>query len=111
MDIWSIGAIFAEMMTNKPLFPGDSEIDQMFKIFRVLGTPTNAVWPGCEALDDYKKEFPKFVTSGVVQRLRDQNPEVNLNEAALDLLQKCLLYDPAKRISALEGFEHNYFRK
>jgi len=110
VDIWSIGAIFAEMMTNKPLFPGDSEIDQMFKIFRVLGTPTNAVWPGCETLDDYKKEFPKFVTSGVVQRLRDQNPEVNLNEEALDLLQKCLLYDPAKRISALEGFEHNYFR-
>jgi hypothetical protein len=32
--MWSIGAIFAEMYTRKPLFPGDSEIDEIFKIFR-----------------------------------------------------------------------------
>jgi cyclin-dependent kinase len=34
VDMWSIGAIFAEMCTRKPLFPGDSEIDEIFKIFR-----------------------------------------------------------------------------
>jgi len=97
------------MMTNKAIFPGDSEIDQIFKIFRVLGTPTNDTWPGCENLEDYKKEFPKFTTSGVQQRLRDQNPNVNLPDDALDLLTKCLLYDPAKRISALNAFDHPYF--
>ena len=36
-DIWGLGCIFAEMITNRPLFPGDSEIDQLFKIFRLLG--------------------------------------------------------------------------
>lgn len=39
VDLWSIGCIFAEMITKHALFPGDSEIDQMFRIFRTLGTP------------------------------------------------------------------------
>lgn len=39
LDIWSIGCIFAEMLNKHALFPGDSEIDQMFRIFRTLGTP------------------------------------------------------------------------
>ncbi|KAJ2722889.1 Cyclin-dependent kinase catalytic subunit [Coemansia sp. Benny D115] len=40
MDMWSVGCIFAEMVLRRPIFPGDSEIDELFKIFRVLGTPT-----------------------------------------------------------------------
>jgi cyclin-dependent kinase 2 len=39
VDIWSIGCIFAEMLNHKPLFPGDSEIDQLYKIFQIMGTP------------------------------------------------------------------------
>jgi cyclin-dependent kinase len=36
VDMWSVGAIFAEMCTRKPLFPGDSEIDEIFKIFKYV---------------------------------------------------------------------------
>lgn len=54
VDTWSIGAIFAEMATGKPIFPGDSEIDELFRIFRLLGTPTEVVWPGVSSLPDYK---------------------------------------------------------
>lgn len=39
VDMWSVGCIFAEMCTRKPLFPGDSEIDQIFKIFRLVAVP------------------------------------------------------------------------
>ena len=39
VDVWGLGCIFAEMLTKHPLFPGDSEIDQLFRIFRTLGTP------------------------------------------------------------------------
>jgi serine/threonine protein kinase len=39
--MWSIGAIFAEMCTRKPLFPGDSEIDEIFKIFKLATLPSN----------------------------------------------------------------------
>ena len=56
------------MMTNKALFPGDSEIDQLFKIFRVLGTPNNEIWPGVENLDDYKADFPAFSPVELRQR-------------------------------------------
>jgi serine/threonine protein kinase len=60
VDVWSIGCIFAEMVTRVPLFPGDSEIDQLFRIFRVLGTPNEDTWPGVSAYRDFKSTFPKW---------------------------------------------------
>lgn len=47
-------------VTRRALFPGDSEIDQLFRIFRTLGTPDEAAWPGVTALPDYKPSFPKW---------------------------------------------------
>jgi serine/threonine protein kinase len=50
IDIWAIGCIFAEMVTKKVLFQGDSDIDQLYRIFRILGTPDETVWPGVTKL-------------------------------------------------------------
>jgi cyclin-dependent kinase 2 len=50
VDLWSIGCIFAEMAMLKPLFPGDSEIDELFKIFQILGTPNEETWRGIRQL-------------------------------------------------------------
>lgn len=110
VDIWSCGAIFAEMMTNRALFPGDSEIDQLFKIFRVLGKPTPEVWPGVDRLEDYQQDFPNFKRMGIESRLREQNSQTRLDAHAIDLLEKCLLYDPAARISARKALDHPFFR-
>lgn len=75
VDIWSLGCIFAEMINRgQTPFQGDSEIDQLFKIFRVLGTPDEECWPGVRQLPDYKTFFPKWeaVEGGVGgQRVRD----------------------------------------
>eukprot|EP01047_Picozoa_sp_COSAG01_P046712 COSAG01_NODE_4407_length_5056_cov_4.859794_7_plen_115_part_00 len=60
----SIGTIFAEMVMKQPLYPGDSEIDELFKIFRTLGTPTEAIWPGVSKLPDFKPTFPKWCVRG-----------------------------------------------
>ena len=60
VDMWSVGAIFAEMVTSAPLFAGNSEIDQLYKIFKVLGTPDENIWPGVTSLKDYKLSFPKW---------------------------------------------------
>lgn len=103
VDVWSIGTIFAEMATKKPLFHGDSEIDQLFRIFRILGTPTNSEWPGVENLKDYKMTFPRWKKDRLCDSVK------NLSDAGIDLLLKCLVYDPAKRISAKVALLHPYF--
>lgn len=103
IDIWSVGCIFAEMVTKKPLFHGDSEIDQLFRIFRILGTPTEQNWPGVSQLPDYKQNFPRWSGEG----LRKVVPQLDNN--GLDLLEKMLKYDPAKRISAKEALDHPFF--
>eukprot|EP00891_Asterochloris_glomerata_P004218 jgi/Astpho2/4218/fgenesh1_pm.00064_%23_14_t len=103
VDIWSIGCIFAEMTNNAPLFPGDSEIGQLYKIFQGLGTPDEITWPGVSALKDYKETFPKWHP----RPLQDLAP--NLGPAGLNLLNQMLLYEPHARISAAEACRHPYF--
>ena len=46
IDMWSLGCLFAEITTRKPLFAGSSEVNQLFKIFQVLGTPNECTWQG-----------------------------------------------------------------
>jgi len=103
VDVWSIGTIMAEMASKKPLFHGDSEIDQLFRIFRTLGTPNNEVWPEVESLPDYKKTFPKW-KGGTLSTLVK-----NLDGNGLDLLSQMLIYNPPKRISARRALSHPYF--
>ncbi|KAL1610196.1 Cyclin-dependent kinase catalytic subunit [Paraconiothyrium brasiliense] len=103
VDMWSVGCIFAEMCTRKPLFPGDSEIDEIFKIFRVLGTPTEIDWPGVTSFPDYKSSFPKWSKQDIATTV------TTLDDYGLDLLDALLVYDPAGRISAKQAVIHPYF--
>ncbi|KII90385.1 hypothetical protein PLICRDRAFT_38907 [Plicaturopsis crispa FD-325 SS-3] len=104
IDMWSVGCIFAEMiMKGIPLFPGDSEIDQIFRIFRVLGTPNEQTWPGVSNLPDYKTSFPHWSAEDLGRIV------TALDDAGLDLLKATLTYDTAKRISAKRALVHPYF--
>jgi cyclin-dependent kinase 1 len=97
MDVWSIGCIMAEMITKRPIFHGDSEIDQLFRIFRSLGTPTEKEWPGVSTLPDYKSTFPKWTgqsLSKLVPGLDSKGVDllqVNLNRLYTSICYDCLL--------------------
>ncbi|XP_014673642.1 PREDICTED: cyclin-dependent kinase 2-like [Priapulus caudatus] len=103
VDVWSIGCIFVEMVNKKVLFAGDSEIDQLFRIFRTLGTPDETIWPGVTQLPDYKPMFPRWPA----QSTADLCP--GLSADGQDLFRLMMQYDPSKRISAKAALGHRYF--
>ena len=107
IDIWSIGCIFVEMITKQPLFAGDAEIDQLYRIFRVLGTPDETTWPGVTSLKDYKPTFPNWAPNPIEKVVGN----LNLDNAGLDLLNRMLRYDPCERISAKAALTHPYFKE
>lgn len=72
--MWSVACIFAEMVARAPLFPGDSEIDEIFRICRLLGTPTDAIWPGVQALPDYKSTFPQWAPKDFETQIPNLDP-------------------------------------
>lgn len=102
VDIWSIGCIFVEMATKRALFPGDSEIDQLFRIFRTLGTPNDSTWKGVAKLPDYKCTFPQWQRQDLTKFMNDPD--------GLDLLKKLLTYDPMERISGRLALNHKFFK-
>lgn len=102
IDVWSLGCIFFEMLTKRVLFPGDSEIDQLFKIFQILGTPTKAQWADINELPHFKVDFPRWPR-------RDIRSLVRVSEDGATLLDRMLILDPFKRISALDAMKDNYF--
>lgn len=104
VDIWSLGLIFYEMAHRNPLFSGDSEIDQIFKIFDIYGTPNEETWPGITKLPEYKLTFPQFKAKG----LRTRNKR--LDEDGFDLLSQMLQIVPSRRISAKRALEHPFFK-
>jgi serine/threonine protein kinase len=103
VDIWSTGCIFIEMINKKAFFTGDSEIDQLHKIFQIMGTPNENTWPGVSQFPDYKETFPNWKPQNLGNYLN--RPDV----LAVDLLAQMLAYEPSKRISARKALEHPYF--
>lgn len=104
IDIWSAGCIMAEMYTGRPLFPGTTNEDELQKIFRLMGTPSERSWPGISQFPEYKPNFHIYAT----QDLRAILPQVD--QQGLDLLGRMLQLRPEMRVSAKDALQHPWFR-
>jgi cyclin-dependent kinase len=60
VDIWSVGCVFAELVSGRPLFPGTSEQDELIRIFKLLGTPSKSDWPDIDTLPQFSV-YPSFI--------------------------------------------------
>ena len=104
LDIWSLGVVIAEIIQLKPLFPGNNDIDQMAKVFQIMGNPTSTIWPGVELLPDYSKVG--FPTMDPIQ-LSILIPHAHIND--IKLIEKMIVLDPRKRITAHDATRLPYF--
>jgi negative regulator of PHO system len=103
IDIWSAGCIMAEMYTGRPLFPGTTNEDQLQKIFRLMGTPSERSWPGLTQFPEYKNNWAVYAT----QNMNVYLPQVD--QLGLALLGQMLHLRPELRCSATEALRHPWF--
>ncbi|CAD5116204.1 DgyrCDS5120 [Dimorphilus gyrociliatus] len=104
IDMWSAGCIFAEIANaGRPLFPGNDTDDQLKRIFKILGTPTEETWPGVTQLPNYKP-FPIYHVNTAWQQIVPR-----LNNKGRDLLLNLLICNPTERMCADDALQHSYF--
>ena len=105
IDMWSVGCILAELLNGRPLFPGRSQIDQLQLIFQIMGTPTQKIWPDLVKLPVMKQ--CKFETHKF-NFLRKKCPK-SLTRQGFYMLNKLLVYDPKRRVTAEEAGASQWF--
>ncbi|XP_021165411.2 cyclin-dependent kinase 6 [Fundulus heteroclitus] len=102
VDMWSAGCIFAELFLLRPLFKGYTEMQQLQKIFEVIGLPDEEDWP---------RETPILYSDRLGPRVSCTRLLPNLDQDENDLLSRCLIFSPSRRISAAEALTHPFFVK
>ncbi|KAL5004178.1 hypothetical protein ScPMuIL_017634 [Solemya velum] len=103
IDMWAVGCILAELLLRTPFLPGDSDIDQLSRIFQALGTPRDEDWPGIKALPDFVqfKHFPGTPLREIF---------IAASDDLLEVLSKFLAMDPLKRCTSTECLKMDYFK-
>uniref|UniRef100_A0A8C6YXK4 non-specific serine/threonine protein kinase n=1 Tax=Nothoprocta perdicaria TaxID=30464 RepID=A0A8C6YXK4_NOTPE len=105
IDIWAVGCIMAEVYTLRPLFPGASEIDTIFKICQVLGTPKKNDWPeGYQLASSMSFRWPQCVPNNLKTLIPNASSE------AVQLMRDMLQWDPKKRPTASQALRYPYFQ-
>ncbi|XP_066375896.1 cyclin-dependent kinase F-4-like [Miscanthus floridulus] len=105
VDMWAMGAIIAELFSLRPLFPGSSEPDELYKICSILGTPNQRTWPeGLQLAASIGFQFPKCESI----HLSEVVPLAS--EDAISLISWLCSWDPRRRPTAVEVLQHPFFQ-
>ncbi|KAK3202480.1 hypothetical protein GRF29_161g1324383 [Pseudopithomyces chartarum] len=102
IDVWSTGCVMAELMLGQPLFPGESGIDQLVEIIKVLGTPTRDQIRTMNP-NYMEHKFPQIKPHPFNKVFRKADP------SAIDLISKLLEYTPTQRLSAIDAMVQPFF--
>jgi len=107
VDIWSVGCILGELFIGKPLFPGTSTLNQLEKIIQLIGKPTDA------DIDAVESSFANTIISSVkdTKQINFAEKFHGVDKDAIDLLKKCLKFNPLERINAEEALQHPFVSK
>ena len=137
IDGWAMGAVLAELATGQPLLPGDSEIGQLVRTFRLLGTPDEACWPGVSALPNFLPTFPQLKLGDARANLEQRAPQLigraagAISDASsgaisgassgppgetgvgatdgVHLVSRLMEYSPERRLSMADALRHPFF--
>lgn len=103
VDVWAVGCILAELLLRVPFVAGETDLDQLAKIFQAMGTPTEESWPGHTKLPDYVqfKAYPATPLQDIFTAAGDD---------LIELLERLLNLDPLKRWSCSNALKSNYFK-
>jgi serine/threonine protein kinase len=105
IDQWACGGMLAELFTLRPLFPGSSEADEIYKICSVMGSPTMRSWPeGLRLANQMNFRFPQFVPTPLAQLIPHASQE------GLTLMQDLMKYDPQQRPTASQTLQYPFFQ-
>ncbi|XP_075067598.1 mitogen-activated protein kinase 15 isoform X2 [Mixophyes fleayi] len=108
VDMWSVGCILGEMLLGKPLFPGTSTINQIERIMNVIPAPSQ------EDILAIKSEYGASVIGRINPRQRTSLMDLlppSCPPEAVDLLNRLLIFNPYKRLTADEALQHPYVRR
>ncbi|RKP03575.1 hypothetical protein CXG81DRAFT_6045, partial [Caulochytrium protostelioides] len=111
VDIWSAGCILLELFLQSAPFKGRTEFDQMLSIFSKCGTPTEAMWPGLSQLPWWRMMQPRGVATPDWEALRrNKAGAVVVPQSTMAFATELLVYNPAKRLTAVQALAHPYFQ-
>ena len=96
------------MLIKEPMFPGTSELEQLNVLFKTFGTFNNEMLPGIEFFPNYNANFKQFKGVGLRKFILSKT-QFEVDENALDLLERMLQIDPTKRITCKEALLHPFF--